>query len=604
MTLIKAKTALALGLLNLIRVFLYKLGIKTGFNKVKKITSEIESGDFFKAYVGPIVSHSCNLQWTGQHTYFGRSQLTPFIPNWHKSCLNSSLAPSDKTWYLIGDFNDQLGDIKGVWEASRFEWLIGFAQQTKCGDEQALAKLNTWLSDWVSKNPPYNGVNWKCGQESSIRVMHLALSALLLKQTKVTNQPLLSLIKAHLKRISPTIMYAVAQDNNHGTSEAAALYIGGSWLSLNGDADGEKWQKEGLKWLENRAHRLIESDGSFSQYSVTYHRVMLDTYSLVEVWRKNHNLAEFSSRLYIKLKAATDWLFYFTDSKSGDAPNLGANDGARLIPLTASDYRDFRPCVQLASALFLDKSAYKGDGDFNIPLKWLNIEKPAYHIKAKESKDFDNGGYAVLINDNAQLYLNYPKFKFRPSQCDALHVDFWLNGQNILRDGGTFSYNAGQKYIDYYGGVQSHNTIEFDGHEQMPRLSRFLLGDWLKTSVKNELIDQKNKQTITAGYKDRFGCQHIRDIQLTSRVLTINDSVSGFSNKAILRIRLAPANWQLVGNSLRSELCNINFSADISIQRIELITGFESRYYSQESEIPVLELEVNEPGKLTTEVIF
>tara|TARA_R110002126_G_scaffold687_1_gene4267 strand:- start:585 stop:2399 length:1815 start_codon:yes stop_codon:yes gene_type:complete len=604
MNLVKAKTALELGLPNLIRVFAYQFGIKTGLNKVKNLTSEIKHGEFFTPYTGAIVNSQCNNQWIDSHTYFGlvRTELT--IPNWHQSCLNGELSPSGIPWYLIGDFNSQLGDIKGVWEASRFDWLIGFAQQVASDDKSAFIKINLWLIDWVDKNPTYTGVNWKCGQEASIRVMHLALACIVLKQTANTTPALLSLIKAHLKRISPTIMYAVAQDNNHGTSEAAALYIGGSWLALNGDSDGTKWQKQGLKWLENRANKLIEDDGSFSQYSTTYHRVMLDTYSLVEVWRQQHNLSLFTERLYAKLKAATNWLFYFTDSKTGDAPNLGANDGARLIPLTGTDYRDFRPSVQLASALFIKKVAYDFIGDFNIPLKWLDVKIPTQPIAIKYPKDFANGGYAFLTVQNAELYFNYPKFKFRPSQCDALHIDFWLNGQNIFRDGGTFSYNAGQTYIDYYGGVKSHNTVGFDSHEQMPRLSRFLLGDWLKTSVKNELVVSDNQQTITAGYKDRFGCEHTRAINLQPCLLTIEDTISGFNQKAVLRFRLAATAWKLVGNSVVSDLCEINFSSHINIKRIELTTGFESRYYYQESEIPVLEIEVHEPGIITTEVKF
>lgn len=604
MSLVKVKTALGLGLPNLIRVFAYQLGIKTGLNEVKSITSEVKQGDFFTPYIGPTVNMQCNTQWLNKHTYFGIEKSDLALPNWHKSCLNSELAPADKPWYLIGDFNNQLGDIKGVWEASRFDWVVSFAQQVATGDATALKKLNTWLINWVESNPTYNGVNWKCGQEASIRVMHLALATLLLKQTQNTTPALLSLIKAHLKRISPTIMYAVAQDNNHGTSEAAALYIGGSWLVLNGDSDGIKWQKQGLKWLENRAHKLIEEDGSFSQYSVTYHRVMLDTYSLAEVWRQKHDLSCFSKRLYAKLKAATNWLFYFTDIKTGDAPNMGANDGARLIPLTGTDYRDFRPSVQLASVLFINKAAYDFSGDFNIPLQWLELAIPKQLIVSKTSKDFFGGGYAFLATTNAKLYFNYPMFKFRPSQCDALHIDFWLNEHNIFRDGGTFSYNAGQKYIDYYGGVKSHNTVEFDAHEQMPRLSRFLLGDWLKTSTKKELTVGNECQTVTAGYKDRFGCEHIRSIKLQPNLLTVQDIINGFKHQAILRFRLAPADWKLVGGSVVSELCTINFSADINIKRIELTIGYESRYYYQEFEIPVLEIEVNKPGILTTEVKF
>tara|TARA_R110000796_G_scaffold98443_2_gene205892 strand:+ start:9917 stop:11731 length:1815 start_codon:yes stop_codon:yes gene_type:complete len=604
MSLVKVKTALKLGLPNLIRVFAYQLGIKTGLNKVKSITCEVKQGDFFRPYIGSTVNTQCNTQWSDKHTYFGIERANEAIPDWQQSCLNGELAPVDKPWYLIGDFNNQLGDIKGVWEASRFDWVVSFAQRVATGGDNALTKINSWLIDWVDKNPTYNGVNWKCGQEASIRVMHLALAALILKQTHNTTPALLSFIKAHLKRISPTIMYAVAQDNNHGTSEAAALYIGGSWLAQNGDAEGLKWQKQGLKWLENRAQKLIEEDGSFSQYSVTYHRVMLDTYSLAEVWRQNHDLPLFTKRLYAKLKVATNWLFYFTSTNTGDAPNLGANDGARLIPLTGTDYRDFRPSVQLASVVFNNKVAYEFSGDFNIPLNWLELNIPEQSIAGKAPKDFINGGYTYLACTNAVLYFNYPMFKFRPSQCDALHIDFWLNGQNIFRDGGTFSYNAGQKYIDYYGGVKSHNTVEFDSHEQMPRLSRFLLGDWLKTSTKKQLAVRNEYQTVTAGYKDRFGCEHTRAIKLHPNSLIIKDIINGFKDKAILRLRLAPADWQLVGDSVVSELCTISFSADINIKRIELTTGYESRYYYQESEIPVLEIEVNKPGILTTEVKF
>jgi hypothetical protein len=179
-----------------------------------------------------------------------------------------------------------------------------------------------------------------------------------------------------------------------------------------------------------------------------------------------------------------------------------------------------------------------------------------------------------------------------------------LNSQNVFRDGGTFSYNAGQKYIDYYGGVKSHCTVEFDSHEQMPRVSRFLLGDWLKASIKKELVVTNVEQIITAGYKDRFGCVHTRTIKLQPCLLTIQDVISGFNDKAVLRFRLAPVTWKLAGKCITSELCTINFSADVNVKRIELTTGFESRYYYQESEIPVIEIEVNEPGILTTVVRF
>ena len=600
----KFKTVCSLGLRNLARVFIYQLGVRTGINPVKWISSQLILGDFFLDSFEQDSNLVANKQWLGQSCYFGQVTSNSDIPNWHQSCLTKQFAPSDKLWFTIADFNNELGDIKGVWEASRFDWVISFAQLAKTGDIHALETLNRWLNDWCKNNPPYLGVNWKCGQEASIRVMHLAAAALILQQQNKSPQALISLLKAHLKRISPTIMYAVAQDNNHGTSEAAALYIGGSWLVLNGDSDGHQWQKQGLKWLENRAKRLVEADGSFSQYSVTYHRVMLDTYSLVEVWRRKLQLPNFSEHLTTKLKAAAKWLYYFTDEESGDAPNIGANDGARLIPLSDTDYRDFKPSVQLANMLFNNKTAYIIEGSYDIPLLWLELKKPTEPLPEKKSTDFADGGYCFLTNEVATVYLRYPQFKFRPSQCDALHLDLWVKGNNLFRDGGTFSYNAGQSYIDYYGGVKSHNLIEFDGHDQMPRLSRFLLGDWLKSTDKEQLRIIDNIQQFTVAYSDRFNCRHQRSISLSASKLTITDSTSGFKANAVLRFRLIPAEWLLKEKTLTSEYCSITFDADVEIKRLELTSGKESRYYYKESSLPVIELEIHEAGTITTEVNF
>ncbi|MDW7549438.1 heparinase II/III family protein [Pseudoalteromonas peptidolytica] len=590
--------------ISLFRFFLYKISIVFGFNSVKKITHVVFLEDFYLPYTNRREVLKCNTQWFNKHTYFGHEKADSALPNWHKSCLNGELAPAEKPWYLIGDFNNQLGDIKGVWEASRFDWVVSFAQHIAIGDVNALTRINSWLINWVESNPTYNGVNWKCGQEASIRVMHLALAALILKQTHHTTPALQSFIKAHLKRISPTIMYAIAQDNNHGTSEAAALYIGGSWLVQNGDAEGIKWQKQGLKWLENRAHNLIEEDGSFSQYSVTYHRVMIDTYSLVEVWRQKHKLPKFTKALYKKLSLASSWLYYFTNVKSGDAPNLGANDGARLIPLTSTDYRDFRPSVQLANVLFNDALAYEKEEEYCQPLLWLEIDRPAKLFPNKVSKDFPDGGYCYMKQGEIELYLNYPKFKFRPSQCDALHIDLWVDGKNVFRDGGTYSYNAGDKYISYYGGTVSHNTVQFDGHEQMPRLSRFLLGDWLKTVGKQTLKSDNNTHCFSVAYKDRYNCQHARSIELSEGRLLVTDNIKGFKEKAVLRYRLAPVDWILEDKILTSSICKLVFDSDVEFSKITLSNGKESRYYYQETDLPVLEIEVTRAGTITTEVIF
>lgn len=601
---IKAETALKLGIPNLGRVFAYRLGVKTGLNPVKRLEKASITGPFFRT----VDKHPSrkNIQADIISPLMFRpfgwcEQLGLDSIDWHRSCLTQEKIVGQSTpWYLIPDFNNSVGDIKGIWEASRFDWVIGYSKKISVGDEEASLALNQVLNDWLAHNSTYMGPNWKCGQEASIRVMHLAMAAKLLNQVNDPEPALLSLVKVHLARIAPTISYAVAQDNNHGTSEAVALFIGGSWLNANGDSSGKKWMVLGRKWLENRAKRLIETDGSFSQYSTNYHRVMLDTYSMAEIWRRELSLPAFSEKLLVKLQAATNWLYQLTQAETGDVPNLGANDGARLLQLTETDYRDFRPSVQLASVLFFNASAWKDEGSYDIPLEWLGLEKPLRALDEPSNFHFSDGGYFGLrsLSKNAFAMMTYPKFRFRPSQCDALHVDFWLNGINLLRDGGTFSYNAGDEYIRYYGGVESHNTIQFDQRDQMPRLSRFLLGNWLKA---DSVACNLNSQNCQASYTDCYGVTHQRELQLSDRALTIIDDVSGFKEAAVLRWRLKPGNWIVDGLTISDGEHVIQIQTDLLVKRIDIIQGRESRYYYHESPIPVVEIEVASHGRIITE---
>lgn len=602
----KARTALRLGFLNLVRVFIYRLGVKLGINPVRRIQAKLPNGEFFKkihrnsAFVSPSAVmglKEISLLYFGWHK---AGQNSP--PNWHKNPFNEvSVQNATRPWWQIPDFDPHLGDIKTVWEASRFDWVLTFAKQATQGDLEALDTLNLWLTDWCTNNPAYCGVNWKCGQEASIRVMHLAYAALLLQQHQQASSALQMLIKAHLQRIAPTIQYAIAQDNNHGTSEAAALFIGGTWLVLLGDNSGKHWAKMGRKWLENRATRLIELDGSFSQYSVNYHRVMLDSYSMAEHWRKCLSLPPFSDQLHQQLVAATHWLHQMTQTVSGDAPNLGANDGARLLPLSDTDYRDFRPSVQLAMALFCKQRAYSEEGEWNTPLRWLKISLPNTITSTLESKHYPNGGYSVLKQDGAFALLRFSNFRFRPSQADALHVDFWLNGENLLRDGGTYSYNAGENISRYFGGTASHNTIQFDDRDQMPRLSRFLFGEWLQACEVIPVHKEADRIQAAAAYRDHQGACHHRTVSLGSTGLSVSDKVSGFKHKAILRWRLQPGEWIVNGAYISNGKHSLRIASSAPITRITLVEGWESRYYLQKTTLSVLEVELQQAGEITSE---
>ena len=173
-------------------------------------------------------------------------------PNWFFNPFNNKKHNcNQKHWSRIEDFSSYTGDIKCIWEASRFDWALILARTYKySGDIKFFQCLNNWLTDWVLKNPTNTGPNWKCGQEASIRIITLLLVALILEQHEKPQQDLVIIIADHAKRIESTLFYSLAQNNNHGTSEAAALFIAGSWLNtLNLDS---QIQKNALRWKKKR----------------------------------------------------------------------------------------------------------------------------------------------------------------------------------------------------------------------------------------------------------------------------------------------------------------------------------------------------------------
>ncbi|MBM3402663.1 MAG: heparinase [Bacteroidetes bacterium] len=601
-----------LGIPSVLRVWYYRLSIKYKFNPVFKITSDLLDEPLFNNPKDPNPGLPVVESWEKKeiNNSFFSLKIQQQPPDWYfNQFTDKGSKDADKLWSEIKDFDPELGDIKALWDLSRFDWIIPLSQQASKGDPDALLFLNNWLQDWQKKNTPYLGVNWKCGQEASIRVIHLLMGAFILDQLEAPRPALINLITAHLKRIQPTVSYAIGQNNNHGTSEAAALYIGGGFLVKNGYSIGHKWQKKGEKVIAERVSKLIGKNGTFSQYSLNYHRLMLDTLCCCEFFRNKLSLPSLPDIFYQKAILATNWLFSIIDAISGDGPNVGANDGAKIIPLTNSGYRDFRPTIQLAMVLFKSKCAY-AHGVWDDQFRWLKLAIPDKKEDTPASLIADDGGVAILRHSDVFVSLRYPRFKFRPSQNDILHLDLWIKGKNILRDGGSYSYYADPGLVNYFGSVSAHNTIQFDNHEPMQKISRFLYANWAKTDWISELKDSDGCLSYGAGYTDAFGANHKRKVNLCQDKLVVTDEITNFKSNAILRWRLIDSDWVLVENDndvvLRSNSQNLTMRI-ICTEKItssKLTEGLESLYYMKSNKIPVLELTLEKKCILTTTVTW
>ena len=350
-------TSYRLGLSNVASVARYRMKSKAGLFRTLLPVGEKYTGPFFHDCMS---SQSVVPDQRLSIKLFSHLPVTaPRAPDWHTNPLNGQQsASSGKHWSDTEDFASDHGDIKCIWELNRFDWLpkIVYQVAARAPSNEVNSELiwvESWISDWVNGNPMSAGPNWRCGQECSIRCLNMLLAARILGRLRDPQDAFLRFLNEHVSRIAPTLSYALSQDNNHGTSEAAALFLVGTYLSQHEESTRlEKFAVLGRKNLERCVARLIMNDGSFSQYSTVYHRLMLDTLSLVECFRREWNLASFSDAYYRKCRAATEWMSHMTDPLSGMAPNVGHNDGSLVFRPEGDEYWSFDRSVSLAGTTF------------------------------------------------------------------------------------------------------------------------------------------------------------------------------------------------------------------------------------------------------------
>lgn len=586
-----------LGIANVFYVLYYRLLLRSGLGKRKFPIIYINSDEpvFYKCPVRENypaewkddLLKKADLIRKGEIPYYSYHRIKQSQPpDWFLNPFNGvKCKETNKHWTEISDFNDELGDIKNLWEASRFSWLgILSRAYAVSGNEIYLDTLNRWLNDWLLKNPVNMGPNWKCGQEASIRVLNLLNTAYILRQDKQPSKLLINIIIRHLDRIALNIRYALAQRNNHATSEAAALFIAASWLAIVDSTNESQYNIsaiKGRKYLEHLLRSLVYEDGSFAQHSVNYHRLFLDTISLVNLWVCKLDLEPLSTEFNEIAKKSTAWILSIVD-ESGTCPNLGANDGTLLLGNHPCNYINYRPSLQLASVMISGNRAFE-NGPWDEALYWFDIDPDDFSLfPPVKSSVVHSSGLVVMKGKNSWALLRYPFFRFRPTHNDVFHFDLWAKGKNLLFDSGTFSYNSGKvSRAPDLKSVHAHNTLSFDSQEQMPYLGRFLFGKWVKPLKVGEIMHTTDKSCRWEGsYKDFRGNFHVRRIDWNDNQWTITDSFRGPSKNVEIGFNFERCNYKIDdrNNALLLPWGEIKCSTGAKMENKEHLV---SRYYMQ-----------------------
>jgi hypothetical protein len=478
-------------------------------------------------------------------------------PDWH--------GPFPATAPALGMDLFGPGDIRPVWERNRWAELPLLAQAARLepGGGHG-ARAAALLADWAARNPAFRGPNWACGQEAALRVLHLGLALGLLGRPPPAGAR--SLLLLHGRRIAASPAYALAQDNNHIVSEAAGLLVCGLLL----DAPG--WVATGEARLAAARRRLVAPDGGFAQLSTGYHRLLLDVLAVTEWLRRRHRLRPRAGDA-----AAVGWLHRLTEPTTGATPRLGHQDGSAFADLSLAEPEDARPSLERAARLLAGGSAGWADDP---GCGWLGLP-PATPLLAPATA-WAGAGLRGWRKGTARGVLRTGPLRFRPGHADLLHFDLWDGPLNLLRDGGSGGYNPWQPGLWATAG---HNTVEFDGLDQMPAVSRFLFARWPRTGP---LPD--------GGWlRDHRGNRQERRVTAGGRCWRVADRLGGPYRLAALRWRLAPGPWRLTADGVAGPLGRLRISADGPLD-LALEQGVESPAYGVVRPAPVLVARLRAPG--------
>jgi hypothetical protein len=403
-----------------------------------------------------------------------------------------------KHWTEFSDYSKEAGDIKYVWEKSRFSYLNTIIRYDYHFEIDQSSFVFSEIENWINNNPVNMGPNYICSQEITIRCFNWIIALYYYKNSKNLTQSrftkILNSLYLQANHVYENINFSkISVRNNHAITECLGIYTFGILFPYFPNA--KKWKTKGKKWFESEIAYQIYDDGTFLQFSMNYHRVVIQLLTwAIQINKINDQ--PFKSIVYDKASKSLSFLMSCMNPSSGFLPNYGANDGALFFKFNTQQFRDFRPQLESLS-LSLDLYWPYSSSEDKFWFGLNSLPKTINHSGVSTLKSFKNGGY-YLINDIDQTFtfIRCGNHKDRPSQADNLHLDIWIDGENVLRDAGSFKYNTNENDLKYFFGTQSHNCSTLGESDQMLKGGRFIWYNWTQ-SLGAELIANENEYVFT-----------------------------------------------------------------------------------------------------------
>ncbi|MCW2930543.1 MAG: Heparinase family protein [Actinomycetia bacterium] len=499
-------------------------------------------------------------------------------PDWfHDPATGRRSAPGTYAFRLDSRSEEQVGNIKQVWEVSRLQHLTLLAAAWHLtGDDAYAERVDAQLRSWLAANPFLSGVNWTSGIELGIRLINFAWIRRLLdgwagaESLFEGNDLFVWQVRWHQQYLA-AFESRGSSANNHLIAEAAGQLAASCAFPWFGESAG--WRVRSAAVLEESLRANTFISGINRELATDYHGFVFEL-GVLAVLEAAAAGTPVSDSTWALLCAMADAMAAVVDVRLRP-PRQGDSDEGRVVLLDAPEHNRWPALLTLGGAVFgcLDwwPEVAPNAGSVLAGAIAGKARPVAAPRPAERPSRFADAGLTILRTNPAGAPEIWCRCDGGPhgflsiaahAHADALSVEVRCDGVDILADPGTYCYHGEPEWRKYFQSTIGHNTVEVGGQWQSVRGGAFL---WLRHAAGQEISvnvrDDGDIATWTAshdGYRLLSpAATHQRTVHLdrTERVVEVTDRVDGghygirmafhlgFSVEAVLDGPVAELTW-------------------------------------------------------------
>ncbi len=431
---------------------------------------------------------------------FGERFPIESAADWIKDPRTGQRWPQNYWWKIDIRSENRMADVKWTWELGRHRDLVVLARAHYiCADDPRwLNELTRLLELWLSANPREASIHWYSNLEIALRLIAwdqmLALAGPSLPADVVSGMEAhVAQARRHLLRDLP---YTVSSmKNNHLLGDALGIQLS---YAMTGRSSSAKGARISNRIWNAQLDRHMHDDGSMIEDSLSYHRFVLEMLCVRRM------LGDQSPRLTRDLRNAAHHLIDL-GVMDGPVPQFGDWDEGRVLT-SSDDPLDVANSAALGLALAGEPIEEDWFRRFDL-ISWYAPKSTTRIPRQKEDARGVStiGRFSRATTQHWKIWLKSGRGASH-GHADLGHVSAQRDGQWVLDDPGTGTYNGPLDIRNGFRTSAGHNVLRIGGEDQLGphRAFRWQRSPWSSVGTPLSLGPRTDEPAVLWGANNAY----------------------------------------------------------------------------------------------------